>query len=56
MKFKYTGKAVQNYYGHNLTDGCEVTITGNLLNKFKSNPAMIEVRNTKKKKKETAND
>ncbi len=56
MKFIYTGNPTSNYYGHDLKDGCEIEVTGALLNKFKSNSAFKEVRNTKKKAKAKAEE
>jgi len=56
MRFIYTGNSIQNYYGYDLKDGCEIEVTGGLLNKFKSNSAFKEVRNTKKKAKADKSD
>ncbi len=56
MKFIYTGNPIQNYYGRDLKDGCEIEVKGGLLNKFKSNSAFKEVRNTKKKAKPEKSD
>jgi len=51
MKFIYTGKPCHNYYGHTLTDGCEVDVNGSMIDKLRDNSAFKEIRAKKNKAK-----